>query len=154
MGGLIRHNLKKARGQFLSFGIVMMITAIILNTALVLLFQTGDAYDERFEELNTADISITVPSALAYDGLGEEIASLTGVSYVEENKALFASAALQEFQGSEFTMNTFFISFRMSAHFPGIQKRGRPKEQMNPESISRCIFLHLAVTKQVKKYAI
>ena len=108
MGGLICHNLKKAKGQFISFGIVMLITALILNTSLVLLFQTGRAYDRRFEELDTADLSVCVPAAFAYDELEDDLTALDGVSAVENNEALFASAALQEFQGSEFTMNTYF----------------------------------------------
>lgn len=108
MGGLVKHNLKKAKGQFISFGIVMLITAVILNISLVLLFQTGDAYDERFEELNTSDVSVSVPSALVYDELADDMSKISGVSAVEENESLFASAALQEFQGSEFTMNTYF----------------------------------------------
>ena len=112
MGGLIRHNLKKAKGQFISFGLVMMITAVILNTSLVLLFQTGKAYDRLFDELDTAEISVSVPAALAYDGLENELEDMSGVSAVSRNSALFASAALQEFQGSEFTMNTCF--YRLS----------------------------------------
>lgn len=111
MGKLILHNLKKAKGQFISFGIVMLITAVILNTALVLLFQTGDAYDALFEELNTADLSVTVPSAFTNDDSNDllnELSKINGVSEVSTNKALFASAALQDFQDSEFTMNTYF----------------------------------------------
>lgn len=73
MRNLIFHNLKKAKGQFISFGIVMLITAIILNTALVLLFQTGGAYDSLFDELNTADLSVTVSSALSDDKLLNDI---------------------------------------------------------------------------------
>ena len=112
MGGLVRHNLKKAKGQFISFGIVMLITAVILNISLVLLFQTGNAYDKRFDELDTADVSVSIPSELAYDELADDIGEINGVSAVEKNGALFASSALQEFQGSEFTMNTYF--YRLS----------------------------------------
>lgn len=108
MGELIWHNLGKAKGSFLSFGIVMLITAVILNTSLVLLFQTGSAYDKRFAELSTAEISVGVPAALADAALAEELAGIRGVSSVEQHDALFAPAALQEFQGSEFTMNTYF----------------------------------------------
>lgn len=108
MGGLVRHNLRKARGQFISFGIVMLITAVILNTSLVLLFQTSSAYDRRFEELNTADLSVSVPAAFAYDELEKDLSAIAGISDTEKTDALFASAALQEFQGSEFTMNTCF----------------------------------------------
>ena len=108
MGSLILHNLKKAKGQFLSFAVVMLITAVILNTALVLLFQTGDAYDSLFDELNTSDFSVTVPSLLSSDELLHEISKIDGVSEVNTHEALFASAALQDFQDSEFTMNTYF----------------------------------------------
>ena len=108
MRNLIFHNLKKAKGQFISFGIVMLITAIILNTALVLLFQTGGAYDSLFDELNTADLSVTVPSALSDDNLLNDISKIAGVSEADTSESLFASATLQDFQDSEFTMNTYF----------------------------------------------
>lgn len=108
MGSLILHNLKKSKGSFVSFGIVMVITALILNTALVLLFQTSDAYDKLFNELNTAEISAAVPLAADSSDIAEDLAALDGVQETDQNEALFASAALQEFQGSEFTMNTFF----------------------------------------------
>lgn len=108
MGGLILHNLKKAKGQFISFAIVMLITAVILNTALVLLFQTGDAYDLLFDELNTSDLSVTVPYILSSDELLNEISKIDGVSETNTHEALFASAALQDFQNTEFTMNTYF----------------------------------------------
>lgn len=108
MKNLIIHNLHKARGQFLSFGIVMIITAIILNSALVLLLQTSDAYDSLFDELHTADFSVTVPSALADDELAHDILALDGVLDIDTNEALFAPSTLQDFQDAEFTMNTYF----------------------------------------------
>lgn len=111
MGSLILHNLKKTKGQFVSFGIVMLITAVILNTALVLLFQTSNAYDTLFHELNTANINVTVPYGMNYDGIEDDILKLDGVTNTEHGEALFASADLQDFQDSEFTMNTFFYRF-------------------------------------------
>lgn len=112
MSSLILHNLKKSKGSFVSFGIVMALTALILNTALVLLFQTSNAYDTLFKELNTAEISAAVPLAADNDDMAEKLASLNSVQATDQNEALFASAALQEFQNSEFTMNTFF--YRLS----------------------------------------
>ena len=108
MRNLIFHNLKKAKGQFISFGIVMLITAVILNTSFVLLFQTGDAYDLLFDELNTSDLSVTVPSVLSYGELLNDIAKIDGVAEADTNEAFFAAASLQDFQNSEFTMNTYF----------------------------------------------
>ena len=111
MGSLILHNLKKSKGQFASFGVVMLITAVILNTALVLLFQTSDAYDVLFRELNTANINVTVPYGADCSGIEHKISEIDGVMDTEQGEALFASADLQDFQNSEFTMNTFFYRF-------------------------------------------
>ncbi len=111
MGSLILHNLKKAKGQFASFGIVMLITAIILNTALVLLFQTSNAYDTLFNDLNTANVNVTIPYGMEYDGIEDDILKLDGVKDTEQGEAVFASAAFQEFKDAEFTMNTFFYRF-------------------------------------------
>lgn len=111
MGRLILHNMKKAKGQFASFGIVMLITAVILNTALVLLFRTSDAYDALFNKLNTANINVTVPYGADSDGTEADILKLDGVTDTERGETLFASAALQDFQDSEFTMNTFLYRF-------------------------------------------
>lgn len=108
MKNLVFHNLKKAKGQFISFSIVMLITAVILNTALVLLFQTSEAYDKLFDELDTADLSVTVRLDAASDELTVDIENIEGVSMSDTHEALFASAALQDFQDSEFTMNTYF----------------------------------------------
>lgn len=112
MKNLILHNLNKARGQFLSFGVVMMITAVILNCALVLLFQTSAAYDSLFDELNTADISVAAPAALSGDALLHDIAALDGVLDTDVGEALFAQSTLQDFQNAAFTMNTYF--YRLS----------------------------------------
>lgn len=108
MRSLILHNLNKARGQFLSFGIVMIITAVILNSALVLLFQTSDAYDSLFDELDTADLSVAIPQILSDDELPHDILELNGILDIDTNETLFAPSTLQDFQNSEFTMNTYF----------------------------------------------
>ena len=49
----VAYNLKKDRSSYLSFGIIIMITALILNCAGVLLLQAERAYDEKFDKLNT-----------------------------------------------------------------------------------------------------
>lgn len=55
---LIVHNLKKSVGQYVSFGIIICLTAFIMNIALVLAFQTFNAYDRRFSELDTVDVHL------------------------------------------------------------------------------------------------
>lgn len=108
MKNLIMHNLNKAKGQFVAFGIVMIITSVILNSALVLLFQTADAYDSLFDKLHTANISVAIPTALSGDMPAHDLETLDGILDTDTNEALFAQSTLQDFQNAEFTMNTFF----------------------------------------------
>lgn len=57
---LAKHNLKKEKGQYMAFGIILFMTALILNIALVLLFQMDKAYDKKFDELDTANVNVIV----------------------------------------------------------------------------------------------
>lgn len=105
---LILHNLKKAKGQYISFGVFICLTAFIINIALVLAFQTFDAYDSRFEELDTADVNFIIPRLLDNDDLFDEVEKMDGVSYVEKHNGVFIPVTVREFAGSDFDMNTVF----------------------------------------------
>lgn len=107
---LVMHNLKKAKGQYLSFGFIICLTAFIMNIALVLAFQTFSAYDNRFHELNTADINIIIPQLQDNSEIITEIEKMDGVSAVERHGGIFVSATVREFAGSDFDMNTVFYN--------------------------------------------
>ena len=104
----IMYNLKKDKGSYISFGIVVLITAIMLNLAFVLLFQVDKAYDKKFGELNTASINITVPKLQNTDALMDDIKALDGVADVECREAVFAEAVVKDFRATDFSMNTLF----------------------------------------------
>ena len=57
----ILYNLKKEKSSFISFGVIILITALILNCAAVLLCQVDRAYDTKFEKLSTAMLNAIVP---------------------------------------------------------------------------------------------
>ena len=73
------YNLKKDKGSYISFGIVVLITAIMLNLALVLVFQVDRAYDNKFEDLETATINVCIPQIQDTDTLREDVKGLEGV---------------------------------------------------------------------------
>lgn len=107
---LIIHNLKKAKGQYLSFGFIICLTAFIMNIALVLAFQTFNAYDNRFYELDTADINFMIPPLPDDSEFITEIKKIDGVSTVERHDGVFVSATVREFADSDFDMNTVFYN--------------------------------------------
>ncbi len=107
---LTLHNLKKAKGQFISFGVFICLTAFIINIALVLAFQTFNAYDSLFDQLGAADINFIIPEIQDYDDLLTEVEEMDGVSFVEKHGGVFTTATVREFAGSDFDMNTVFYS--------------------------------------------
>jgi len=106
----IMYNLKKDKGSYISFGIVVLITAIMLNLAFVLMFQVDKAYDKKFNELNTASINVTVPKFQNTDALMDDIKALNGVVDVESREAVFAEAVVKDFRATDFSMNTLFYN--------------------------------------------
>ncbi len=108
--GLIIHNLKKDKGQYLSFGIIILLTAFILNLALVLYFQMDSAYDKKSGYLNTAELYFCIPKVQDTDSLKKELLDLKGVEKIESREGIFTSAVMKEFRGVDFAMNTIFYN--------------------------------------------
>ena len=107
---LTLHNLNKAKGQYISFGVFICLTAFIINIALVLAFQTFNAYDSLFDKLNTADINFIIPQIQDSDALLSEVEGIDGVSYAEKHDGVFTTVTVREFAGSDFDMNTVFYN--------------------------------------------
>ena len=119
----ILYNLKKDKGAYLSFGMVIVFTAIMLNLALVLVFQVDRAYDSKFEELNTATLNICIPKIQDADTLTDEIKALTGVSEIEKRDAVFLEAVVKDFRGADFTMNTMFYNKDASRRMNRLERK-------------------------------
>lgn len=107
---LIAHNLKKAKGQYLSFGLIICLTAVIMNIALVLAFQTFPAYDSLFSELDTADINFMISRLQDDSEILTEIEKIEGVLKAEKHSGVFVCATVREFADSDFDMNTVFYN--------------------------------------------
>lgn len=108
--GLVIHNLKKDKGQYVSFGIIILLTAFILNLALVLSFQMDRAYERKSNDLNTGEIYFCIPKVQNTDALKRELLDLKGVKRVESREGIFTSAVMKEFRGVDFAMNTIFYN--------------------------------------------
>lgn len=107
---LTLHNLKKAKGQYISFGVFICLTAFIINIALVLAFQTFNAYDSLLDELDTADINFIIPQIQDHQELLAEVEEIDGVLFVEKHGGVFTPVTVREFANSDFDMNTVFYN--------------------------------------------
>ncbi len=104
------HNLKKDRGSFISFGLIVMFTAFMLNLALVLAFQVDKAYDAKFDELKTASVNVYIPEMQDTATLFDELEAIDGVSKVESRQAVYTEAVVRDFRDTDFDMNTVFYN--------------------------------------------
>lgn len=134
------YNLKKDKGSYISFGIVVLITAIMLNLALVLVFQVDRAYDNKFEDLETATINVCIPQIQDTDTLREDVKGLEGVSEVECREAVFLEAVVKDFRGTDFSMNAVFYN---KDEFRDMNKLDIKEE--SAESTGESIYLPLYV---------
>lgn len=132
------YNLKKDRGSYISFGIVVLITAIMLNTALVLVFQVDRAYDTKFEDLDTATFNFCIPKIQDTNTLRKDLKRLEGVSAVECREAVFLEAVVKDFRGADFSMNTVFYN---KDEFRDMNKLDVQEESI--ESTGKSIYLPL-----------
>ncbi len=79
---LALHQWRRNTGTFLGFGVIVLIAACMLGSALTLLFTVGPRYTALADELRTADVDIVVPRAAATADVRELIDGTAGV--VEE----------------------------------------------------------------------
>ncbi len=134
------YNFKKDKGACISFGVAILITAIILNIALILMFQVDRAYNEKMTKLNVAEINICIPKIQEYDTLNENIKDIEGVVQVEQRDAVFLEATVKEFRGTDHSMNTIFYN---KNEYRDINKLEIKEE--NTEQATNGIYLPLYV---------
>ncbi|MBP3421640.1 MAG: ABC transporter permease [Lachnospiraceae bacterium] len=106
----ILYNLKKEKSSFISFGVIILITALILNCAAVLLRQVDNAYDEKFEELNSATLNTIVPEVQKSSELEKAMNETEEVEKCESHAAIMTEATVKDFNGADFSMNTVFYN--------------------------------------------
>jgi putative ABC transport system permease protein len=110
----ILYNLKKDKSSFISFGIIILITALILSCAAVLLLQVDLAYDEKFAKLNTASVNTLVPEIQDSPALQQSLVGIDGIEKLERHTAILTEATVKDFNGTDFAMNTAFYNLNAS----------------------------------------
>ena len=106
----ILYNLKKEKSSFISFGVIILITALILNCAAVLLRQVDSAYDVKFKKLSTAMINAIVPEIQNNSELEKAIHETEKVEKTESHTAIMTEATVKDFNSADFSMNTVFYN--------------------------------------------
>lgn len=140
LGTLVMHNLKKDKGSYLSFGIIVLFTAFMMNLALVLAFQVDKAYDRKFESLNAANINVCIPNGSDTKKLEEEMIEMKGIRDLEKRNGIFITAVIKDFRGTDFSMNTVFYNMDETRKFNKLERK-----EDSEETFERPIYVPLYV---------
>ena len=106
----ILYQLRKDKSSYISFAVIILITAFMLNCATTLFFQVDKAYDEKFENLSTASVNVCVPKAQHSEDNLKAIEDIDGILNTESHEAVFVEAVVKDFKGADFSMNTMFYN--------------------------------------------
>ena len=101
---LSRYFFKKDKKQIISFGIILLITSLLLNLALVLALRIGEAYDRKSEELQSADIDMVIPAMTDTDALYNAVLGHSSVETLERQRAVMKKAVMKDFRGTDFEL--------------------------------------------------
>jgi putative ABC transport system permease protein len=107
---LIKYNFKSEKTQYISYGIIIFLTAFILNIAFVLTFQVENAYDDRFKELQTANYNFCISAVQDEEILEDKCLEISGVEEVGKLEGIKVSSIIKDFRGTDFTMNVIFYN--------------------------------------------
>ena len=102
---------KKDKKQILSFGIIILITSLILNLATVLALRIDPAYDRQSDELHSADIDMVIPKVADSAALSDDIRSHALVEQLEKQRAILQKAVMKDFRGTDFELNILFYNW-------------------------------------------
>lgn len=110
IGTQIKYYIRKDKSSFISFGIIILVTAFMLSSAMSLYFQVDKAYDSKADALCTAELNFCIPEARYSAGIIDELKSIDGVVFAENRDAVFTKAVVKDFNGADFDMNTLFYN--------------------------------------------
>lgn len=134
------HNLKKEKGKHCSFGLIMLLTALILHIAMMLALHIESSYDDLFQQQYGANINITMLSNNQQDTIKEQLSNRPEIAEVELQKGLYLNTTIKNFAGTDFEVNTMF--------YPDLKHRINTWEWFNQSSeISTGIGIPLYISE-------
>ena len=135
---------KKDKKQILSFGIIILITSLILNLATVLALRIDPAYDRQSDELHSADIDMVIPKMTDSAALSAAVRSHASVAQLEQQRAILQKAVMKDFRGTDFELNILFYNWDNHRSIHQLSLIERSEKTLSGENT---IYLPLYIAK-------
>lgn len=106
---LVSNNIRKNKGQYISFFLIIFITAFIFNLGIITSLNYSNSYDEKCEKYNAAEVLSIIPKNKYSDEIYKKIESLDGVETVEKRECINITASI-DFANSKFSIPHVFFN--------------------------------------------
>lgn len=106
---LVSNNIRKNKGQYISFFLIVFITAFIFNLGIITSLNYSNSYDEKCEKYNAAEVLSIVPKNEYNNELYEKIESLDDVESVEKRECINITTSI-DFADGKFTLPHVFFN--------------------------------------------
>ena len=133
---------RKDKKQILSFGMIILITALILHLALVLALRIDPAYDRLSDELHSADIDMVIPKMTDSAALSDAVRRHPSVEQFEQQRAILQKAVMKDFRGTDFELNILFYNWDDHRAIHRLSCR-----QRSEEAVQNPIYLPLYIAE-------
>ena len=70
---LVSNNIRKNKGQYISFFLIIFITAFIFNLGIITSLNYSNSYDEKCEKYNAAEVLSIIPKKKNSDEIYKKI---------------------------------------------------------------------------------
>lgn len=102
--------LRKNKGQYITFAIILIITAAMLNLGLVIQMNFRQSFTDKWIDYNTADVTTIMMEEDYTEEYYNEIKSIKEVSSIEKRDCILLDGSYK-LHGSEFSMPNVFYNY-------------------------------------------
>lgn len=102
-------NMKKNRGQYISFGFIILLSAMLLHLGMITVMNYSDTFDEKSRTANTSDVFMNIAKSDLNDPLLDKIKNFEYTDSVETRDAIMLSGKIDTVNG-EFNYSHVFYN--------------------------------------------
>lgn len=117
---ILKSKIRKNKGQYISFGFIVIIASMMLNLGLVIQRNFGDSFTKKYDKYNTADVFVSMMEQDYKDSYIDDIKKINSVDKVSKEDAILLNGSYV-LNGSDFSMENIFYNFDMKREISQVE---------------------------------
>lgn len=106
-------NIRKNKGQYISFGIIILLASLVLNLGLLVNTNFSKSFDEKWEESNSSEVFAVVARDTYHEEMANEIGKLDGVIDTDTKDGFYFTGSTW-YEGIENALPSIYLPIKES----------------------------------------